>query len=324
MWRPSDGTWNVLLSSTGFDPGKALIQQWGAPGDIPMQSTDFDGEHLAPATIRHRRYKLTLIAQQTEWSTLANITAEAVQKHLQRLHDQGRAPATTNAYQDTLSAFLSWCKTQGWIPAHPLKGNLARASTKRHRPYRRRAFTEDELRQLLSVAGQHRTRYLVAALTGLRLKELHAVEARDFNLLAQTWTCRAEVDKTAQTWTLPLLPDIIPTLADHLKNLKPTDRLFPVPMGQSTFNNALKRAHLTKITPDGRRLNFHSLRYFYCTLLAKNLRIQLVKRLMRHNDIRRTDNLYNDLGLTDIATEIIRLPSLFPTKHPPADPPADT
>jgi len=50
------------------------------------------------------------------------------------------------------------------------------------------------------------------------------------------------------------------------------------------------------------------------------LPIQVVQRLMRHTDIRRTVNLYMDLGLDDLAREISQLPPLFavvpPAGHP--------
>jgi integrase len=161
---------------------------------------------------------------------------------------------------------------------------------------------------------------LVAALTGLRGKELRLVEKRDFELAAGVWTCRAEVDKTGRTWRLPILPDLLPELARILLPLpEPTSRVFPEQIGTSMFDEHLRRAKLTKVGEDGRRLNFHSLRYFFCTLLGKRLPIQTVARLMRHGDIRRTVNLYLDLGLDDLAQEVAKLPKLFdPTAGPTA------
>jgi hypothetical protein len=41
IYRPSDGTWWILLSSTGY--GGFVSYQWGVPGDIPM-AEDFDGD----------------------------------------------------------------------------------------------------------------------------------------------------------------------------------------------------------------------------------------------------------------------------------------
>ncbi|HNU08474.1 MAG TPA: VCBS repeat-containing protein, partial [Pyrinomonadaceae bacterium] len=43
VWRPSTGTWYVLLSSDGFKPEHARVFKWGKLGDIPVQA-DYDGD----------------------------------------------------------------------------------------------------------------------------------------------------------------------------------------------------------------------------------------------------------------------------------------
>lgn len=40
VWRPSSGTWFVILSS---NPTLFFMQQWGSQGDIPVRG-DFDGD----------------------------------------------------------------------------------------------------------------------------------------------------------------------------------------------------------------------------------------------------------------------------------------
>jgi hypothetical protein len=40
VWRPSDGTWYVVLSA---NPATPLTQQWGIPGDTPVYG-DYDGD----------------------------------------------------------------------------------------------------------------------------------------------------------------------------------------------------------------------------------------------------------------------------------------
>jgi hypothetical protein len=42
VYRPSDGTWYIRTSDDNFN--STWSRQWGAPGDIPIQSTDFDGD----------------------------------------------------------------------------------------------------------------------------------------------------------------------------------------------------------------------------------------------------------------------------------------
>ncbi|HEV3260422.1 MAG TPA: site-specific integrase [Gemmataceae bacterium] len=180
----------------------------------------------------------------------------------------------------------------------------------------------DELRRLLDAAPRHRDRYLVAALTGLRSRELSLVEKRDFDLAAGLWTCRPEVDKEGQGWRLPILPDLRPELARLLLALPdPTSRLFPRRLGNGTLDRHLAWAKIPNLDPQGRRVHFHSLRYTFCTLCARQLPIQTVQRFMRHADIRRTVNLYLDLGLEHLAAAVETLPPLFdPAAGPTATP----
>lgn len=38
VWRPSNGTWYGLRSSTGYSvaPGQYLLKRWGLSGDVPL------------------------------------------------------------------------------------------------------------------------------------------------------------------------------------------------------------------------------------------------------------------------------------------------
>src|SRR5207247_954187 len=49
LFRPSNGTWYVLTSGSGFT--QALGVQWGAAGDVPMPNSDFDGDGRADMAV---------------------------------------------------------------------------------------------------------------------------------------------------------------------------------------------------------------------------------------------------------------------------------
>ena len=49
VWRPSDGIWYVLKSSSKFT--QSFQVQWGLTGDIPVFSSDFDGDDLTDLVI---------------------------------------------------------------------------------------------------------------------------------------------------------------------------------------------------------------------------------------------------------------------------------
>ncbi len=51
VWRPSTGTWFVLISTRlGTYPAPTILQQWGLPGDIPIVG-DFDGDGKIDFTV---------------------------------------------------------------------------------------------------------------------------------------------------------------------------------------------------------------------------------------------------------------------------------
>jgi integrase len=91
---------------------------------------------------------------------------------------------------------------------------------------------------------------------------------------------------------------------------KTTSPLFATVPRTRTLNKDLQRAGLEKIDAEGRCLDFHSLRYFFCVELSKRLPIVMVQRLMRHRDIRQTANLYAALGVADLGEEVWNLPEI--------------
>ena len=116
---------------------------------------------------------------------------------------------------------------------------------------------------------------------------------------------------------LPILPDLMPTLRRVCQGKTAAARLFPGQQSNATFNVHLGKAGIVKVAEDGRRLNFHSLRYTFCTLLAGKLPLKAVQRLMRHASLKQTADLYLQLDLDSLIDQVIELPPLFSLEKPP-------
>jgi integrase len=265
---------------------------------------------------RHRtdsRRALDAVFAWCRWPCLAAVRADKLTEFLADLAARGRGPRTQNYYRDALSTFLQWCISQGWIADNPILRVKRLETAGKGRRYRRRAFTADEFRALLSVAGRRKPLYAVAGLSGLRRSELRRLRRRDCQPDADPplWTLGADITKNGEEEKVPLLRECLPYVRALVGTKGPRERLFDDVSQPRTFRADLKRAGIARPNEDGRAVDFHSLRYFFCTLLAKRLPIQVVRTLMRHRSFKQTCDTYLELGLTDVNEEMMKLPPLF-------------
>lgn len=259
--------------------------------------------------IKENGYTVRAAAKACRWRLLGDIKPGPLGEHLAALAGQGRATHTVNHVRDKVAFFCCYCVRQGWLSANPVE--KVRRSKAKVCPKARRAFTSEELQRLAAVHPRFRDLVLVAALSGLRRKELRLLEKRDVVWEpSPRFHLRAEATKARRADEVPMLPEC----AEILKPLwmaaaSPTTRLFAgICCSSAAFNRLLRKAGIAKRDETGRQVDFHALRRTFCTLLGRKLPIQIVSRLMRHTDIRTTVRLYLDLGIGDMADEIDGLP----------------
>jgi integrase len=277
---------------------------------------------LAGST-HHKECKriLATLGKSCRWSCLADIRADGLTSFLARLAEHGRAPRTQNRYHETLRAFLNWCIDQGWLEENPITRLKMVKVGKAGRRRLRRSYTLDEWRRLIAAAPEpRRTVYLVASFSGLRRSELKRLQKSDCTPAVDRprWHARAEITKNHQAINLPMLPECAAAI-DVAWNAAPSpgSLLFRDRQGRSavphvnTLHEDMVAAGISRQDGQGRWADFHSFRYFFCTMLANLLPIQKVKLLMRHSTIKLTADLYCDLGLEDVAEQVWTLPSLF-------------
>jgi len=277
---------------------------------IQAYADDLARTGRTPKHIDHRTSTVAKIFRELRWP---NLTAIRVEPFAQYLRNLNRAPGTQRHYQNSLHGFLQFCCTRGWSEENPIR--FLRGTPYRKVRYRR-AYTLEEFSRLCKTPNGEL--YLVAGLSGFRRNELRQMEKRDLDPYGNppVWAPRAEITKSRRKDIVPILQELLPTIRRIYDSLPtPTSRLFPQVPTVKQMRQDRKKAKIREVDEAGRYADFHSLRYFFCTTLARVLRIQNVQKLMRHADVRMTSAIYMDLGLSDLA-EIPSLSISVPTVLP--------
>lgn len=173
-----------------------------------------------------------------------------------------------------------------------------------------------ELQRLLSVAPRRALVYLVAALTGLRRKELRLLQWGDILLdhVRPHVVLRAATTKSRRGDTIALNDEVAEALRGaRPSGWRPTDAVFKSVPKSSTFRRDLERAGIP-VEVDGKKLDFHALRTTFGTLLATSgAGIRESMEQMRHTDVRLTLRTYTDPRLVDIHGAVNRIPRISST-----------
>jgi integrase len=279
--------------------------------------------------IRTSRYRITTLLQLAGARRLCDITADRILAAITELRRQGLSIQTTNHYLANLKAFCNWLVREDKMLANPLV-KIKKQNPETDIRRKRDPFTEDELRKLILVteasnvtrcglAGPDRAAlYLLAASTGLRASELASLTAANLRLDATppVVVVQASYTKNRQQATQPLPPETADYLRRWLgRRRSSTKKLFPgrwTPNAVRMLAQDCRQAGIPTETDSGRR-DFHSLRYFYATMLAKQgANLQTAQALMRHSDPKLTSRIYTRLGITDLAAVVSRIQLLPP------------
>ena len=245
---------------------------------------------------------------QCKWTIPQDVTADSFVKWR---GTQTKAPKTLNEYLTSAKGFLNWLVAQGRIAFNPL-ASIQKVETRGREVRVRRAYSDTEFANLLSVAGAHGVVYLTAALTGIRHGELKELRWGDFSLTGEkpSVTVRASVSKNHKLACLPLHPVLVESLVKYrstnavagdlaFKGLVPRPKL---------FRKHLEAAKIRKVDSQGRLADFHSLRHTFCTNLHRaGVSQREAMELMRHNDPRLTATTYTDTSLLALGSAVQKL-----------------
>lgn len=278
---------------------------------IAAYVADLRRQGRSPKYVLSRERILARLAKLAGWAKAADLKPTSLTRALASIAGAGR---TLNWYRDGAVWFATWLVRTGRLGTNPLV-QIRRG--REMRTYRRRALTKDELNKLLDTAPPHRAFcYALMAYSGLRAGEARQVTRGDVDVTSGSWRwkLRAEATKAGRDEALPMLPECQELLIEWytgFADMALEAKLVPTLPDRQTLLVDLGKAGIETPGADGRVVDYHSLRYTFCTRLAQVLPIQTVRVLMRHRDINLTVKVYLDLGLTDIAEEIKKLPRLF-------------
>jgi len=260
---------------------------------------------------------------------LSDLDAVHVQRHLRALRNvpvkQLRAAATTeqnkdvrmigprtiNAVRAAIIAFLNWNVRTERLATNPCQ-YIPKVDETRDKRAKRRALTEEELKRLITSSGPRATFYLVAALTGLRMKEMASLTWDDVDLSTDAILVRAHKGKAKRDDWIALSPEVTAALRGiRPSGASPVDHVFETSPTTRTFSADLKRAGIAEYDELVRRVDRHALRTTTGTLLAQaGVTPQQAQRQMRHADISTTLRHYTDLRLSDQSKAAAKLPSV--------------
>ncbi len=287
-------------------------------GLIDDYEADLKGRELAEKHIHDTVTRLRRMAKENGWRVLSDIRPHAFA--------QWRAALTCSAktkkeYQISAGAFLNWLVKTERLLANPLaKLDLVDIRGKQVRTSR--AFTEDELRRLLAIAGKRRLAYLTLLYTGQRKSEVRALVWGDLHLDgAQPYALfRESTTKDKDKRAVPLRRE----LADELRRAKPEDvsptkRVFWFAWPTyDILRGDLKRAGIERKDGLGRVVHFHSFRKTWQTLGVRHgINQRAAQEVLGHSDANLTAKAYTDVPALALHTEIAKLPWIMETEGGP-------
>jgi len=260
-----------------------------------------DAKHL-----KEKRRHLDRLTAAMPGARLADLTADALVRHLATVKEDHRSARTINARRAAAVSLFSWCVKQGRAETNPLLV-VPTLDERKDRRKVRRALTDDELARLLQVARERGREawYLLPLMAGLRRGDLRRLHWSDVNFTDGTLTIRG--GKSGRTDILPMHPQLADALRRHFENCPgvPSTPVFSTWPTDHTRRRDFERADIALLDDAGRVADLHALRTTLGTRLARaGVVPQVAQRIMRHADYKTTLAHYTVLGLHDAAQAV--------------------
>ena len=323
-------------------------------GQRPLSEhrTDFENAMRSPGrtekyvtqTIRYIRQ----IAKASEWTILADISADDVNRFAGDLTEKGLSARSVQARLTAVKSFTKWLTAHGKLARNPLM-SVKSPSPKADRRYERRMLLPDEWDWLRSttangterfgITGHERVLlYATAIQTGLRSGECRSLTRGRLFLDGERpyVTCKARSTKNKKDARQYIQPDLAAELKAHIATKAPKAPVFAMPREANVVKMvredlAAARREWLKSTKDpeerirreqsdfleatnhdGEKADFHCLRHTTGAWLAMNgEHPKVVQTVMRHGSITLTMDTYGHLFPGQEADAVANMPSIL-------------
>lgn len=239
------------------------------------------------------------------------ITATDVSNFNTYLRDDHKLSSTTrHKHVSTLSTCLKSAVAHGFASSNPVP-NLPKNERPKKDSGEAGYFENAEIARIVKAMtdGLERAACLLALMTGMRIGEVLGIQRATVDIDAatirvmRTKTGRVKHDKNRD---VDLPAPAVKLLRDWLSkiDLQPADLVFPPPAGSrsayfseaelnSFLADAMQRAGVSAIGPNGKKRTFHSLRHTFAkTALEQGVPLTWLRRQLGHSTIAVTDRLY--------------------------------
>ena len=316
--------WGVIAAerAAGSKPLIGYVQAWGEH----LRARQCAEKHCVQAIARVKR-----IFEECRIIYWTDLKAEKVEAWLATSRRGGMSNRTSNSYLSSGKAFCAWMKITGYVSENPLSrlGKVNEAVDIRHE---RREPTDAELGTLIAVARASKKTYwnmrgidrmilyILAARTGLRWSELKSLTRSSFNLTNNppTVTVSAGAAKNRRTDTIPLRPEVARAVSVYFEQRPglPLAKALPMPVGNkggAIMALDLKTAGIARVDEVGTVLDFHSLRHYFISSLARaGVHPKIAQDLARHSSIELTMKRYTHTRLESRVEALAKLSEVTP------------
>ena len=276
-----------------------------------------EAKEVSPDQVKLVQGRLKRAFDASGMNLLSDLNANDFQKYLAAIRKKGKSQQTCKHIVRHAKQFVRFLIDDDRIAVDPFrKLRPQKVSERRHR---RRALTSDECTRLLKAVricgvmydlsgADQEALFLTALHTGYRASELSRLVVANMNLEGEHphVSLAGKDTKNRDEARIPLRdPQVVTFLKTWIAGKARDAVLWPGKWatsrgGSKLMRQALKAAGID-YEVDGRKADFHALRYTFITNLIKaGWHPAYVQRLARHSDINLTFRVYTDLGLEDL------------------------